>query len=355
MPRLRQSKKDELEEPEKKVEQPEISADAPVVVTLPENADDEPIVEAAPAPKEPKIEKKEPVKRAAKEPVKEQKKEDETPEEIPGLSDLKAQLEAARAAAEDERKRRIDAEALANKKQEETYRFRNEAEKSQYDMIVNALAGVESEADLAQKEYETAISSGEWDKASKAQRIMSRAEAKLLSLEEGKSAIEARIERAKNEKPQPIKQDPFEQYLNQFSRPTQEWLRDHPQTVKDPRLNAKTIAAHHDAVAEGLIQDTPEYFEYIEEQVGFRKKTADTEEYDNLADAGNGKEIPTKPYSAPPSRESPNATGGKARSSRTVTLTPEQRAAAKASGISDAEYAKHLVALQEEGQLGTPH
>lgn len=328
---------------------PEFKDTDAVVVTLPEEG--EPTIELA---KEPVVEKKEPEKKAAEAKVEkkeEKKKVEKTEEEIPGLKELQAQLDAAKKAAEDERVRRVEIEKQSEKQQQDVHKFRNEAERSQYDMVVNAIAGVESEAELAQSSYEAALTAGEFDKASKAQRIMARAEAKLLQLEEGKSAMEVRIERAKTEKPEIKKADPFETYVSQFSSPTQVWLRQHPQCVSDQRYNSKTIAAHHDAVAEGIAVDSPEYFGFIEEHLGFRKPEDEPE-----VEKANGKAAPKKNYSAAPSREStPTSSGGKNYSSRSITLSSEQREAARASGVSEIEYAKQLLALQEDGTIGRPN
>lgn len=356
MPKLREPKEElELE----KKEPVQINDDAPVKITLPEEGDEkgEPIIEAADLEVEKKVEKKEPKEKPV---VKAKEKKEDAEEDIPGVKELKSQLSAARQAAEEERTRRVEAEKIALKQQEESSKFRTEAEKSQYDMVVNAMSGVENEAALAQRAYEAAIAESNWPEASKAQRLMSRAEAKLLQLEEGKAAMEARQERAKTEKPEikVIQPDPFDQYVSQFSQPTQQWLRSHPQSVKDPRLNAKTIAAHHDAVNDGLTVDTPEYFERIEEELGLRKRVEVDE--DDQGDDGRvlvSEHSRAKPYAAAPSRGStPSSNGDRGRnSSRSITLTPDQRSAARAAGVSDVEYATQLMALQNEGVIGRPN
>ena len=50
--------------------------------------------------------------------------------------------------------------------------------------------------------------------------------------------------------------------------------------------------------------------------------------------------------SAPVSRDAPNLSTGRPQS-RTITLSPAQRDAARISGISETEYAKNLIRLNE--------
>jgi hypothetical protein len=56
------------------------------------------------------------------------------------------------------------------------------------------------------------------------------------------------------------------------------------------------------------------------------------------------------PVSAPPSREAPTSNG--ARSNSRVTLSPQQREAARLSGVDEVTYAKGILRLQAEKEAG---
>ena len=61
---------------------------------------------------------------------------------------------------------------------------------------------------------------------------------------------------------------------------------------------------------------------------------------------------PTPSYSAPPSRSSPGSTSARAASSDQVTLSPQEREAAKISKVDEYTYAKNkqkLQALKKQG------
>jgi hypothetical protein len=66
--------------------------------------------------------------------------------------------------------------------------------------------------------------------------------------------------------------DAFENYLSQFTVPTQNWIRQHREWVSNPAKNAKLVEAHFNAKDEhGLEPDSDAYFEHVERRVGIRK------------------------------------------------------------------------------------
>jgi len=98
-------------------------------------------------------------------------------------------------------------------------------------------------------------------------------------------------------------------------------------------------AAHYRAVADNYQPDTPEYFEYLESELGLGEKTpAPSTRQRNIVTAA------------------PVARGGSvpARGSNQVrvTLTPEMRAyAEEVLGMSDEEYAEAMLYYNKKGQL----
>jgi hypothetical protein len=132
------------------------------------------------------------------------------------------------------------------------------------------------------------------------------------------------------------------------------WLREHPTYITDSTLNTRLQQFH--PVAEHLSGErfTDKYFNQMDALL-FKK------------DSGNG--VPQQPpaqrnppqpqrytgptLSAPPTREVPSMSSGRPQSHR-APLTQEQKDMAKASGISEQEYARQLermLRLQQAGAI----
>ena len=114
------------------------------------------------------------------------------------------------------------------------------------------------------------------------------------------------------------------------------WLKEHPDALTDQRKNTRLAAAHFEAEDQGLQPGTTSYFQFLDERLGYKK--APTMKTDD--DEGEDQRSPI--VSAPVSRETVSATTGRPSNSR-ITLTPEQREAARMSGIDEITYAQNLV------------
>jgi hypothetical protein len=77
--------------------------------------------------------------------------------------------------------------------------------------------------------------------------------------------------------------DPVEGLAATRTEPTARWLREHREWVLDPKKNAKLSAAHFDAVAEGLREDSPEYFAHVERRIGLADTSRGNESEDRTA------------------------------------------------------------------------
>jgi HlyD family secretion protein len=73
----------------------------------------------------------------------------------------------------------------------------------------------------------------------------------------------------------------IEGFINSRTEPTAKWLRQHREWITDPRKNAKLMAAHFDAIAQGIAVDTPEYFEHVETYLGLRGDAGKAHDADN--------------------------------------------------------------------------
>jgi|GEM_PF-2659850 hypothetical protein len=278
--------------------------------------------------------------------------EPEEPEEgaEPAENSLAKQLEAAKQ-AEAAAKQRADAEAAraeaalrqARETEANLARERAGREQAEYDTVVNAIGAAQAELEKAESDYEAAAAAQDWKAAAAAQRRMSTAGARLVQLEDGKVAIEARREEEKKRPDPPPQAHDFEAKIAALPEPAKTWLRARPEYMNDQDKNEQIGAAHNYVVKVQRKQAwTPEYFEALETHLGIRKSPT-------VPDPEPEPQPQTRrspPMSAPVSRDAPNLSTGRPQS-RTITLSPAQRDAARISGISETEYAKNLIRLNE--------
>lgn len=241
-----------------------------------------------------------------------------TPEEA--AETLRAQL-----AAEQAMNARIKTER--DQAQSEGLRFKNEAQSAQYNAIstrldaeTNALAG-------AKKSYKTAMENGDYDAAADAQEAISTHTGNKNQLAAGKAEMERVIKAAPVVQPK----DEFETRVSGFSTPTQQWLRAHPDAVNDPEKAAYVMAAHHKAVRAGKSPDSPEYFDFIEQDVGYKPRPT--------AAAAQ----PARPVNlSAPAGATARHPGGKPINGAPFRMTPRMREAAANSGVTEQAYAKEV-------------
>jgi len=224
-------------------------------------------------------------------------------------------------------------------------------EQAQLETIETAMAGAQSDAESAMRDVKTAIINSDPDAQAEAYRRLAKAETYLGRLEDGKSELESRVAQAKAraEKPPEAEKktvDPVAA-MNVPER-AKEWLREHPEYVSDHRKNAKLQSVHWDAVDEGKAKgfDTfsTDYFITVEKLLGLRKDESVIEDVEVKRPVTPDQKR-TAIVSAPVSRDPPS--GGAPKSQTKVTLSQMEREHAKAAGITEAEYAKQKVKLQE--------
>lgn len=257
--------------------------------------------------------------------------EDEEPEFV---KDLKAQLAAEKAG-------RQAAEQRLHQAAREVHHARSEVDDTNLQLVVNAIDTVNRDIDLLKQAHTFAMQNGDFARATEIQSEMSANAAKLLQLENGRQAMES-APRAPEPTAPPA--DPVEAFASQLSRRSADWVRQHPEFVTDQRLNAKMIAAHNLAVADGIPTDTDEYFEAIEQTLKVSHKAAKTETDDQYA-AKVVRRRDAAPAAAPSNR------GNQSASTNVVRLSAAQREMAEMMGMKPEEYAKNLVALKKEGKM----
>lgn len=268
-----------------------------------------------------------------------EKAAEKTPEE--GISELKQRLEA-------EKRAREDAERRAHEARISVQRAEHEVKDANYNLIINAIETVKGRGDALRGAYSEAMSVGDFDKAAQIQEAIAVNTGHLQELKKGEKAIKDQLKEAekapKIEAIPPSTPDLIEQMASRTSPKSAQWLRDNKSSIRDERAIRKMFRAHEDAIDEGLVADSDEYFGFIEGRLGIRKAPQE------LADD------PVSDASAPAQRRSvspPPAPVSRGNSTRpnVVRLTREQAEMAKMMGMSESDYAKNMLALQKEGKI----
>jgi hypothetical protein len=141
----------------------------------------------------------------------------------------------------------------------------------------------------------------------------------------------------------------------------QQWIAQHQAEVSDPRTNARLQAAHFGAVADAVEVGSDAYIERLEHALAQHPAHARVHEpMPEPEPVNGGPPMPTytpppvrRPtYSAPVSRSGGAGLGAGPASPGRVTLSAEQREHARASGLSDLEYARQVQRLNERKRMG---
>lgn len=253
-----------------------------------------------------------------------------------GIAALKEQIRLAKEEA-------AKSEAKARSAMQEAAKAKSEVDDTNLHLINNAIDRFKSDADILKVSYAAALESGNYLQAAEIQLEMTRNSQGLLQLENGRDAMKNKpvVKQSKDEE--------IERFLDSLSERSSTWLRAHPEYIKNERLNQKMLLAHAVALDDGLVVDTDEYFESIENRLGIRKKlkVEDDEGQDVVLSEASKEEKrrDATPPSAPVSRTPP---GGKP---NTVRLSQDEREIADSLGQSYETYAKNKVELKREGRI----
>ena len=281
------------------------------------------------------------------------------------MEDMKRAHEAAleqgrQQVAQAERQRQ---EAIAQKDRE-VAKVGQRAEQAELDAILAAMGAAQAESETAQRDLEVSVSNSDTKLMVDAQRRLSRAESRLTQLEDSKIAYEARKEKQAKE-PKAQEQaagDQIEAHIDAMPNLTstqRQWLKSHRELMTDNKKNVRLQSAHLDAEDAGIRAGSDEYFKFLEEKLGYRKPEEDEDDMaydkDNMENLGTGRNMERNAgTAAPPSRESRSMGSGQPNNNR-ITLSPEQREAARNAGIDEVTYAQQLVkfnSLKKDGYFG---
>lgn len=276
------------------------------------------------------------------------KDEGKSSDSDPAIDALQKQLDAlkeenARNRAAFEQKAREATEALTTAHQATSY-----AMQSDYDLVNTEINNSKARQEAIKREMKVARETGDTDREADLINEAARIGVRLQHSEERKVQIEARHrqEQARREAQRAQPADPIEAALQSVSPKSAAWLRSHPECITDDVMNAKVLLADKEARRKGFAADTPEYFSYIEEQMGYRQPRRDEDE-DEVETRRPDKSDKRQSYAAPPSRDS--APGASLRPTQ-KRLSREQVETAEAMGMTPAQYATWLAKAERDNK-----
>ncbi len=137
--------------------------------------------------------------------------------------------------------------------------------------------------------------------------------------------------------------DAYVDSLGNFNSQTQAWLIKHRAAFEGNEKNQKkAVAMAQVAIVDGIKDGTPEFFEYLEEQLGL----------DTVAKAPTKKTSKRLPAPPPQRGAPPAARGGNSRrgSDNEVVLTKAEREFAITSGVGIKKYAQNKQEILKNGK-----
>lgn len=261
-----------------------------------------------------------------------------------GIEELKKSLEAQKKAMEDERLRRLEAEKRAYEAQVNAQHHEAEAKSAQYHQIVGAISQLEERERGLMSAWTEAKSMGDYQKEAEIQKEMLETANYLSRLRNGKTNMEAELKRPVQPVAPPVV-DPIEAFASTMTPKSANWLRSHRDFLADvngsviERNRLLLVAAHNKALAEGLKQDADDYFAYVEQEIGMRKRPSRRDEYEDDEDDGvmSAAAAPARRSVSPPA--APVSRGGPRKGA--ATLSAAEKEAAEFSGVTYEEYARN--------------
>lgn len=267
--------------------------------------------------------------------------------------DAEKELKRTRERAKTRREQNLEATVqtltgFATQQANEAAAAKHEVTKSHLDTVSSALAQAEAEATAAEEAYAAAWAKGDGLGVAKAQRAISDATYRINTLKAGKDELETMVRQPPTAAQPPVNAS-LEHNLARMTNllpEEKDWIRQHPDSIEPANLNHLRVAFEA-SQRKGLKRGTQDYFDFLSDRLGYED------------DGGEQEETPVRePVRQPPERPRVSApvsrNGGNPQQLRPgqVMLTESQRQIAKATGVSEVEYARGVQRLLEEKSRG---
>jgi hypothetical protein len=267
-----------------------------------------------------------------------------------GLEELQKQIENEKAQRNRvaEQNRRLQAE------RDRALQLAQEADRrgvASYEMYnQEQIRATQEQIDALSAQHEGAMQDGDFKTAADLTRKIGRLSGQLALFERDQGALaQQREQLGQQPRPQPqpqapVSTDPVERAIAGRSEPTRNFLRKHPELVRqDGSLKRAAIDAHEAALDAGFAVESDGYFTHIESMLNGGQPAA-------------GGEQPMQPRqqqapmtAAPVARSGGPGSGGAP--AGTFIMTPKMRRLAEEAGVTPAEWATNYLRLLKEKRI----
>lgn len=254
-----------------------------------------------------------------------------------GVRTLQEQLDALRKANELESKQSRERVAEAERRAEKADRDRLAAladkATTESDAVSQALNAAQAEQASAKAALKAAGEAGDWEAIGEAQARIGRAASDIREYERQAAMLAAQTAAQKDRPAETVtRQAPTDINAAIDANPQlldteRVWLKAHPEALIDPTRNKELDVAYVKATRKGLSRGTPDYFKFIETEMGYAPAKAED----------NSEMTVSAPVHRNERDNEGRTSGGK------ITLTPEERELARSMGVTDIEYARQKV------------
>jgi hypothetical protein len=268
-----------------------------------------------------------------------------------GIDILKSKLDKAKEKYKAEKRARQEAEQAAREAANRVQKATSEVEENQMHLVTNAIDTIKREQEFLKNTIKEAMAVGDFDKSMELQTHYQNNIAKLSRLEDGLQEMKAN---PRPQQPQPVTpKDIVDDLITRVTPKSARWLEKNKSSLKDPKTLRMMERAHGDALDQGIVAETKEYFRFIENRLGLNKKDKGekkekkaekikepTYAYEEpvMSEAANSKQARiSAPAAAPVSRDSsPGNNYGS--QNGPIKLTADEYEAARISQLSPREY-----------------
>lgn len=264
-----------------------------------------------------------------------------------GIDILRERLQKAKEHLALERQARLEAERVASQ-------ANVEVKENQVHLVSNAIDILNRERDIIKHNIKELMQAGDYDRAVELQEMLLVTNNKLLELESGLQDMKKQPVQPQSREQSP--NDIVDNLIGKVSGRSARWLdknRDNLNSIKALRIMER---AHGDALDNEIEADSDEYFRFIENRLGIGKQQPKYEapDEDNEPIMSSASQAVTR-RSAPPAAPVSRASQPGSPRQKQVTLTPEQAEHARISGLTNEQYYKQLLRIEEEQNSNTRH
>ena len=268
----------------------------------------------------------------------------DSPDSDKSGKDVDKALKALNKKLDEERKARMEAEAVARQASEQARMLHNEASDSNLHLVGGAIESVKRDQEILKSQLRDAMAIGDYDVAANVQEAMANNITNLRQLERG---FEEMKQQPRLQPQAPASNEVDVDYLiNNVTPRSAEWLQRNRDHVSDARSIRVMKRAHEDAVDYGIAPESDAYFQFVENRMGISGSRKSIPEVDDvMSSASSTTQRRSAPPSAPVSRQpidTPNRPG-------VIRLTADEVEAARISGITPQEYYRNK--MRDSGRL----